>query len=192
MIKAGSAYGFLKISAALITGCFFLVACENDQKVLDALNERKQMVEEGRDIESYLSQAGVLRAKLRSPLMLRYQADTVFAEFPKSLYVEFYDSLITVESWLTANYGKYYEQLNKVYLKDKVTVINRDGDTLRTSELWWDQNKQKFFTDKLATLDGKDKHIVAHEGLDATQDLKVLTFHYPTGPFQMKEGSLPQ
>ena len=177
----------LKIPAALLTGCFFLLGCENDPKVLQEWNEKKILVEEGRDIESYLSQQGKMKAKLVSPLMYRYQTDTVYTEFPQTLHVDFYDDSIQVESELDALYGKYFENLNKVYLRDSVRVFNRAGDTLRCPELWWDQDKQMFYTDKPARLDGKDKHLVGNQGLEASQDLKTIIFKYPTGPFQVKE-----
>jgi len=171
---------------------FLFSACENDPKDIENWTKRADLREEAKNIESYLSQGGVLRAKLISPLMYRYQKDTIYTEFPNTLYVDFYDDSMRVESWLTSRYGKYMENLNKVYLRDSVTVINREGDTLRCPELWWDQNQQKFYTDKPARLDGKDKHITGNQGLEATQDLKVITFKFPTGPFQMKEGSMSQ
>jgi len=173
-----------------ITG--ILVSCENDPQAIKELTEKKVLVEEGKNIESFLSQGGVMRAKLTSPLMYRFQSDTIYTEFPKTLHVDFFDDSINIESRLDAMYGKYFENLNKVYLRDSVIVINIDGDTLRCPELWWDQNLQKFYTDKPARLDGKDKHIIGNEGLEATQDLKVIQFKYPTGPFQVKDGTLPQ
>jgi len=187
MSSGGSKNIILKIPAALLTGCFFLLSCENDPRILQEWNEKKILVEEARDIVSYLSQHGKMKAKLVSPLMYRYQTDTVYTEFPQTLHVDFYDDSIQVESELDALYGKYYENLNKVYLRDSVRVFNREGDTLRCPELWWDQDQQKFYTDKPARLDGKDKHLVGHQGLEATQDLKTIIFKYPTGPFQVKE-----
>jgi len=181
-----------KLSAAFVSGCFFLSACENDPQVVKDWTEKKVMVEKAKDIESYLSQGGEMRAKLLSPLMYRYQTDTVYTEFPNTLHVDFYDDSVRVESWLTAKYGKYYENLNKVFLRDSVMVVNMDGDTLRCPELWWDQNQKKFYTDKPSRIDGKDKHIYCRDGIEGPQDLKVLTCHYPTGPFQVKEGTLPQ
>lgn len=169
----------------------FFTACENDPALVKEWTEKKELIETGKDIESYLSQGGRMKAKLISPLMYRYQSDTVYSEFPKSLYVDFYDDSLRVTSWLSSLYGKYFENLNKVYLRDSVTVINVDGDTLRCPELWWDQDLQKFYTDKPARLDGKDKNIVGTQGVEATQDLKIITFKYPTGPFQFKEGALP-
>lgn len=181
-----------KLSAALVSGCFFLSACENDPQVIKDWTEKKVMVEKAKDVESYLSQGGEMRAKLLSPLMFRYQTDTVYTEFPNTLHVDFYNDSVQVESWLTANYGKYYESLNKVFLRDSVMVVNVDGDTLRCPELWWDQNQKRFYTDKPSRIDGKDKHIYCRDGIEGPQDLKILTCHYPTGPFQVKEGDLPQ
>ena len=178
--------------AALLSGCFFLFSCENDPKEIQNWTEKKVLKETGKDIESFLSQGGEMRARLTAPWMERFQTDTVYTIFPQTLYVEFYNDSMKVESWLTALYGKYFENLNKVYLRDSVTVINIEGDTLRCPELWWDQNMQKFYTDLPARLDGKDKHIVGNQGLEATQDLKVIIFKYPTGPFQVREGELPQ
>ena len=167
-------------------------SCENDPREIELLTKKTDLIEEAKTVESYLSQSGVMKAKLTAPLMYRYQRDTVYTEFPNTLHVDFYDDSVRVESWLTAKYGIYYDNLNKVFLRDSVTVINNEGDTLRCPELWWDQNQQKFYTDKPARLDGKDKHITGNQGLEATQDLKVIQFKYPTGPFNVKEGAMPQ
>ncbi|HET9744345.1 MAG TPA: LPS export ABC transporter periplasmic protein LptC [Chitinophagaceae bacterium] len=167
-------------------------SCENDPKVIKELTEKVYLKEEARTVESYLSQGGMIKAKLVAPLMYRHQRDTIMTEFPNTLQVDFYADSLKIESWLFAKYGIYYDNLNKVFLRDSVIVINIEGDTLRTPELWWDQNSGKFYTDKPARLDGKDKHITGNQGLEATQDLKIIQFKYPTGPFNVKEGSMPQ
>ena len=51
---------------------------------------------------------------------------------------------------------------------------------------------QKFYTDKPSRIDGKDKHIYCRDGIDAPQDMKVFTCHFPTGPFNLKEGITTQ
>lgn len=184
--------------SALLAPCIFCLvsiiffSCENDPGDIENWTKDVELREEAKIVESYLSQAGVMKAKLTAPLMYRYQKDSVYTEFPQTLHVDFYNDSVKVESWLTAKYGIYYDNLNKVFLRDSVTVINLEGDTLRCPELWWDQNMQKFYTDKPARLDGKDKHITGNQGLEATQDLKSIQFKYPTGPFNVKEGAVPQ
>src|SRR5688572_6613486 len=167
---------FLKgstILAALITGCFFISGCENDLKKVDNLLQKKTGVEEARQIESYLSEAGRVKARLLSPLMRRYMVDSSFMEFPNSLHVDFYDDSIKIESTLDAKYAKYLESQKKIFLKDSVMVINlQSGDTLKSRELWWDQNKEEFYTDKPAELRQRNGNILYHRnGLRAAQDL---------------------
>ena len=169
----------------------YFSSCENDPKVIDDLTKPVEMKEEAKIVESYLSQGGKIKAKLNAPLMYRHQRDTIMTEFPNTLHVEFYGDSLKTESWLFSKYGIYYDNLNKVFLRDSVVVINLEGDTLRTPELWWDQNSGKFYTDKPSRLDGKDKHISCKEGIDGPQDLKIVTCHYPTGPFNVKEGQVP-
>jgi len=180
------------VPCTLCLTLFLFSSCENDPKEIENWTKKAELREEAKTIESYLSQSGVMKAKLVAPLMYRYQRDTVFTEFPNTLHVDFYDDSVRVESWLTAKYGIYYDNLNKVFLRDSVMVINKDGDTLRTPELWWDQNRQKFYTDKPSRIDGKDKHIYCRDGIDAPQDMKVFTCHFPTGPFNLKEGITTQ
>ncbi len=182
----------LSIRYSALLALLFFSSCENDPKEIENWTKKTELREEAKTIESYLSQSGVMKAKLIAPLMYRYQRDTVFTEFPNTLHVDFYDDSVRIESWLTAKYGIYYDNLNKVFLRDSVVVINKEGDTLRTPELWWDQNMQKFYTTKPSRIDGKDKHIYCRDGIDAPQDMKVFTCHFPTGPFNLKEGISPQ
>ena len=113
----------------------FLPACENDIQKVDELLKNKTAVEEAFKIESYLSQSGKVKAKLTSPYMLRYQADSPYVEFPKTLHVDFYNDSTKVESILDALYAKFFQYRRKVLLRDSVVVINIiNKDTLRTDE----------------------------------------------------------
>ena len=169
-----------------------LFSCENDEKIVTDLTKKVVMKEEAKDIESFLSQDGKMRARLKAPYMLRIFADTLYVEFPNSLHVDFYDQNNQVETFLDSRYGKYYENLNKVYLRDSVVVINIKGDTLKSPDLWWDQNTKMFYTDKYAEYHAKDKNIYGGKGLEATQDLNSITFKYPTGTVQLSETGFPK
>ena len=175
-----------------LLGCVFLCSCENDEKMIADWSQKKLMIEEGKGIESYLSQESKVKAKLTAPLMLRYESDTVVVEFPKTLHVDFYDDSTRIESWLDSKHGKYFETLNKVYLWDSVVVINTKGDTLKSSDLWWDMNAKLFYTDKYAEYRTKDKQIFPSKGMEATQDFKRITFKQPTGIVHVSGKEFPQ
>jgi LPS export ABC transporter protein LptC len=178
--------------AAIYCSCLFVLGCENDERDIDAWTGKKIMIEEAIQVNTLFSQSGNLKANLKSPLMLRYLGDTVYVEFPKTLHVDFYDSLGKRESWLDAKYGKYMESLNKVFLKDSVRVININGDTLRTSELWWDQTAKIFYTDSVISIITKDKRIRGGKGLVAAQDLNSYTIKQPTGTVLVSNSILAQ
>jgi LPS export ABC transporter protein LptC len=162
------------IVAALFFGCFFVWSCENDMREVQNLSKKSIGVEEGKEIESYLSQEGKVKAKLTAPLMLRYQNDTPKVEFPKTLRVDFYNDSTKVESKLFAKYGRYLENENKVFLRDSVIVFNMAGDTLICKELYWDQLKAKFYTDKNVIIHKPDQKVYGR-GLEADQDFKNIT-----------------
>lgn len=187
-----SLYRKLIYAAAFFTGCCFVCSCENDVKVIDDMTKKVVMREEAVNVESMLSQEGKLKAILKAPLMLRVFADTIYAEFPKSLHCDFYNESTQIETWLDSKYGKYFETLGKVYLRDSVIVITTKGDTLKSPDLWWDQNKKMFYTDKYATYHSPGKQVSGTIGLEATQDLTSIIFKQPIGTIQVSESGFPQ
>ncbi|MBZ4189546.1 LPS export ABC transporter periplasmic protein LptC [Niabella sp. 3A5MI-3] len=154
-----------------------LIACENTEEEINALNKKVSMTDQALKVESYLSQGGKVKAKLTAPIMLRVQADTVYTEFPKTLHVDFYNDSARIESKLDSKYGKYMESIEMVYLRDSVRVVTLKGDTLYCQDLWWDQNKERFYTHKPARfVSSNGDRLQGDDGLIATQDLKERTF----------------
>ncbi len=190
MIFPGLVYK--KLTAALLLGCFVFYGCENNEKDIPNLRDKRTALDEGHNIEAYISNNGKVRAKLTAPLMYLFQADSPYTEFPKTLHVDFYNDSLVEESQLDAHYGKYREWENKVFLKDSVVVINKlKQDTLRCDELWWDKNTQKFYTDKPARYIQKDGFVnFGKNGLEAKQDLSDLVFYNNSGTLPVPKDSL--
>ena len=167
-------------AAALVISCFF-ISCENDIREVNEFLKKQTGVEEAKDVTSFMSQEGKIKARLRSPFMLRFQADSPYVEFPRTLHVDFFDDSTRIESTVDALYARYREYENKVLLKDSVVVINIvKGDTLKTNELWWDQTKEEFYTDKPVRIYQKDKTIYG-KGLTAKQDFSSYDIFSITG-----------
>lgn len=154
--------------------------CENDIEQVRNLDRQQQIVEVGKNIEALFSQSGNMRSRLTAPLMYRYIQDTLATEFPRTLHVNFYDSLGRVESQLSAKYGKYYESYNRVHLKDSVLVFNIQGDSMRCPDMWWDQNLQKFYTDSRVWI-RKSGNVINGKGFQAKQDLSDINIRQVYG-----------
>jgi LPS export ABC transporter protein LptC len=171
---------------------FFLSSCENDERTLKEWTKNQTMVEEAKVVQIYLSQGGQTKTRLTAPLMLRVIADTIYVEFPNTLHCDFYNDSTKIETRLDSKYGKYFESMNKVYLRDSVVVINIKGDTLRSPDLWWDQNTKLIYTDKYAIYHGINKDIYGGKGMVATQDLSSITFNQPTGTVKVSDNGFPK
>lgn len=183
---------YISLLAALATGCFVLCSCENNLKDIPNLRDKRTALDEGHNIEIFLSQNGKVKGKLTAPLMYIYNADSAYTEFPKTLHVDFYNDSLIKESQLDARYAKDRQWEHRVFLKDCVVVINvLKGDTLRCRELWWDKNTEKFYTDKPVRYSQKDKFVnYGKNGMEAKSDLSNLVFFGNNGTLPVPKDSM--
>jgi LPS export ABC transporter protein LptC len=152
-----------------------LVSCVNNEDEVKNISNRKTTVDEGLNIEAYMSNTGKMKARLRAPRMLRFE-DSGKVVFPKSLHVDFFSDSTSIENQMDAEYGEYYDAKGRVNLKDSVRVFNNAGDTLFCEELWWDQATQMFSTDKPVRIHRPDM-IMNGVGLSAPQDFKYFEMY---------------
>lgn len=120
-------------------------------------------------------------------------ADKVFEfengdrEFPKGIYLEFYDLEGNLESTLRANEAFYFKKENQWRGRGKVEVKNiAKNEQLNTEELFWKPAEEKIFTEKFVTI-RQEEDVIYGNGLDAKQDMSDYTILNPTGEFAVKE-----
>jgi len=170
-----------KLAVALISSCFFMLACENNVNEVQALSARIGGIDVGKDVSIFISTDGKMTAKLMAPLMKKYLVDSGrMVEFPNTIKVDFYKDSLHIESKLSADYANYKEEENKIFLKDNVIVFNVLGDTLWCKEMIWDQVTNKFTTDKEDIV--KQHNPIAKiygKGFEANQDLSDIQIFKP-------------
>ena len=174
-------YKNTKLAVALLSSCFFMLACENNVNDVQALSARIGGIDVGKDVSIFISTDGKMTAKLTAPLMRKYLLDSGrMVEFPNTIKVDFYKDSLHIESKLSADYANYKEEENKVFLKDNVIVYNVLGDTLWCKEMIWDQVTNKFTTDKEVIV--KQHNPIAKiygKGFEANQDLSDIHIFKP-------------
>jgi len=182
--------------------CLLVSACNDKSTVQQQRGPHNIVPEEATDLVSLMSEpvkdaAGNLTAKVKgkltAPYMLRYQLlDSPYAEFPRTLHVDFYNDSMKTESQLDSRYGKYLQNQDKVYLRDSVVVKNiMKGDTLHCKYLWWDQHTEKFYTDDSVRINTKDK-ILFGTGMEADQNFRWYTIKKLTGTVLTSGGGIPK
>ncbi len=99
-----------------------------------------------------------------------------YSEFPNGVEVVFYDDN-GKETFVSANYGIMYTRTNMVDLQGNVHITTPEGADLRTSQLYWDIDREWVFTEENFTFKNKDYDIAARV-LDASRSFHKIT----TGP----------
>lgn len=108
-------------------------------------------------------------------------------EFPRGIYIEFYEDDGRLSSTLKAQKGFYfkvddlYKGLGDVVVRN---VINQEQ--LNTEELFWKPAEKRIFTDKFVRIETQEE-ILLGEGLEAEQDFSSYTITQPTGVISIDE-----
>ena len=153
------------------------MGCENDLTEVREMAGKNTNTEVGTQIDSYLSLEGKTQAHLTAPTIIRYIGEGPRrSEFPNSLHVDFFNDSNKIESRIDAQYGNYNENEKKILLKKNVVATNIYGDTLQTDELWWDQNAEKFYTDKKVTFSKnyRNDYFIGLKGMTCNENLTDL------------------
>lgn len=167
-------------------------ACKNDPKELPNLEEMRAMQNDhARDVKFIFSKDGRVKATLRSDTFIQNnQAKPPYIDLKNDLKLVSYDSLLQVESTVTAEFARYFPQTGNIIVRNKVVVVNQKGEKLETEELIWNQKLQRFYTDKFVriTMDGQ---ITYGEGLEANQDFTWFRIKHQKGTIPVEKSSLP-
>jgi len=161
----------------------FATACgdTNTKEIL----EYEGPLSEAEDVEHYYTENDIVKVKMTAPLLYEYQNED--REFPKGVYMEFYDEFGKISSTLKANKAYYFKKEDKWRGQGNVEVKNiQKNEQLNSEELFWLPKEEKIFTEKFVTI-RMQSDVIYGEGLDAKQDLSSYKILKPTGSLEIDE-----
>lgn len=122
-------------------------------------------------VSTLISDSGITRYRLNADEWLIYsKAKEPYWYFPKGLYVEKFDTLFNTEASVQADTAYNYDKKGLWKLVGNVRFQNLEGRTLETSLLFWDQKKEKIYSDKFVKIDDNGE-LITGVGFEAQQDL---------------------
>ncbi len=140
---------------------------------------------EGEQVELHYSEDQVVRVRLLADLIYEFASGD--REFPKGLYIEFFDESGKLESTLRANHAYYFKKEDQWKAVGKVEVINLEkNEQLNTEELFWRPAKKDLFTESFVTIRLQNE-VIYGEGLEAKQDMSTYTIKKPQGEFTIED-----
>jgi len=167
-------------------------ACSGNKKVLgEAVTNRDSLPAlETRDVTTLISDSGVIRYRITTPLWLVYdKLKPSHWSFEEGIYLENFDENNDVQAEIKADTAYYYDRKKLWELRGHVEIKNQQGERFNTELLFWDQDKQKVYSEKFIRIEQIDRIITGH-GFDSNQQFTVYTIHKPEGIFYVDEDKM--
>lgn len=142
-------------------------------------------VREAENVEHYYAENGIIKVRMVAEQLFELQNGD--RQFPKGIYLEFYDETGKIESTLRANQAFFVKEDELWRGVGNVEVINtKKQEQLNTEELFWKPKDKRIYTDKFVTI-RLQSDVIYGEGLEAAQDMSSYRILKPKGTLQVKE-----
>jgi LPS export ABC transporter protein LptC len=171
--------GFARRLCLTILFNAFLVSCKSGTPITAtqaALDSADQVLI---GMSHYVTDAGVLRARVRADTAFFFSG-TQSAEL-RNVHVTFYDAAGLPTSTLTSREGTHHWRTGDMEARGNVVVVrNKDGGTMRTEVMDYNQIRNQVSSDRDFTYDGPDRNIKG-KGFTSDPEFKKITAKSPTG-----------
>ena len=169
----------------------FISSCSGRKKVMgEAITERDSMaVMHTRDVVTLISDSGVTRYRITTKDWKVFdRKDPPYWAFEEGIYLEKFDTLFQTEANIEADTAYYYTKKELWKLMGHVEIQNLKGEHFSTSLLYWDQRKEKIYSDRFIRIKQPDRIITGH-GFESNQQMTVYTIHQTEGIFYVDENA---
>ena len=167
----------------------FLPACGSKEKPMAAAVDKKDSLPDMKTtgVTTLISDSGTIRYKIITEEWLIYnQRNPPFWDFEKGIYLEKFDSVFHVDASIKADTAYYYEPKKLWELRGNVHIQNQQGDKFDTELLFWDQTKEKIYSDKYIRIEQIDKILTGY-GFESNQQLTAYQIFNNTGIFTVED-----
>jgi LPS export ABC transporter protein LptC len=153
---------------------FLLLGCESNFREVQKINYSEFVPNgEADNFNLKYTDSGRIKSILVSPKMLDYSnIEFPFTEFPKGIHVTMYDSK-GKRTFISSDYAVMFKGADLIDLQKNVKISNETNQLLETSQLYYDQKNEWFFTEKKFKFTDP-KGISYGEGIDFSKDFNIV------------------
>lgn len=176
----GVSYGRFFILCVVLA----LISCESkDLKQAESYEGPIRVI---MDENTMMTDSGKALIRIRSAQKITFKSGD--EEWPEGLNLEIYrKDGKTKQSTFRSDEAEYSSEEDVYRGIGNVVVQNFDTkDELNTEELFWDPNKEIFYTEKFVTI-VSDGEIHTGNGLTADQNFETYTIHDPKGSLTIED-----
>ena len=181
----------LNITAAFLAAVMFVLfpACTGkDKKLAEAISENDTLPSmKSLGVTTLISDSGITRYKIvAEEWLIHDKKNPPYWAFEKGVYLEKFDTLFRVDASIKADTAYYHEKKKLWELKGHVQILSQRGDKFQTDLLFWDEKKEKVYSDKFIQIEQEDKVIKGY-GFESNQDLTEYEIKNTTGVFTVED-----
>ena len=181
----------LNITAAFLAAVMFVIfpACSGKNKNLaEAISENDTLPSMySLGVTTLISDSGITRYKIVAEEWAIFdKKNPPYWSFEKGVYLEKFDTLFRIDASIKADTAYYYEKKKLWELKGNVQILSQRGDKFQTELLFWDEKKEKVYSDKYIQIEQEDK-IIRGYGFESNQDLTEYEIKNSTGVFTVED-----
>jgi len=178
-VKHCRTYNYLL--AVLIAGSAFLLSCEKKELVVKDLQIKSLPTLSARNVETMYSDSGKVTMVLRTPQIQQFSSvDNPYTLFPEGLKVLFYDKQTEPQASISSKYARYTEDDKVWELRDSVVAVSNNGEILETELLFWNEPKDKIWSDRFVRFTQGDQ-IIMGTGFESDTRFSNWTIKNVTG-----------
>lgn len=135
---------------ALLTGMLLLGACENDLNKIQEISAKQVSlpIDTTRGVEVIYSDSAMVKAKMLTPLLIHHTVTNPFYIMPKGVKVIFYDKSLKESGNIVSDSAVNREKEKLIEFHKNVVATNAKGETFKSDELIWDQDKKTLYSNK--------------------------------------------
>ena len=183
------------IKLLVIPGVFCVTACENDIEKINSITSTNNFPEiSGKKVEVLYSDSAKVKMQLNADEILQFaKAERPYIEFPKGIRIIFYDDSLRIDSELSANYAKYFQ--NEKLWEARGNVIAKkisSGEKLNTEELFWDENQDRIYSNSFSRIERKNMVYYGKQGFETNQKFKPLRLKSSNATIQIQDEANPR
>lgn len=114
------------------------------------------------------------------------EVDTPFWAFEKGIYLEKFDTLFHIDASIKADTAYYYEPKKLWELRSNVHIRSQRGDKFDTQLMYWDQGKERIYSDQFIRIEQPDKVLTGY-GFESNQQMTEYQIFNNTGIFTVED-----
>lgn len=133
------------------------------------------------DVSTFVSDSGYVRYHITTPVWEMFEeAKDPYWRFPQELHLEQYDLEMKPEANIRSDSARYFSRRRLWRLDGHVVMVNVQGDSFLTQQLFWDQQQRKVYSDSFIHIVRTDRVIEGY-GFTSNENMTAYTVNRPTG-----------